>query len=97
VTEGWWAALLVLAAVLLPFDVALRRLDLRRVSAPVAEEPGPPRRLAGDGRLRTGRVGAAEGGTGAARPREAPPGEVREGEREEEPVLASRLLERLRR
>jgi Mg-chelatase subunit ChlD len=99
VTEGWWAALLVLAAVLLPFDVALRRLDLRRVPAPMTKEPGPPRALAGDGRLRTGRVGAAEGGPGAARPREAPrpPGEVREREHEEEPVLASRLLERLKR
>jgi hypothetical protein len=75
-----WGALLVLAIVLLPLDVALRRLDLRRAPLPAprtedVSDPGPRQ------------------ATRAPSPGSDPPGPSSETE----PVLATRLLERLKR
>jgi len=80
-------ALLVLAIILFPLDVALRRLDLRRAQLPLpstegAPDPGPRRAT------RAPPPGEGEG-TGSQGPEPPPP--------EPERVLATRLLERLKR
>jgi hypothetical protein len=79
-----WGALLVLAIVLFPVDVALRRLDLRRAQLPVPRteevlDPSPPRATPTPSQ----REGEGQGSQGP--------------EPEPQPVLATRLLERLKR
>ncbi|MGH9107680.1 MAG: hypothetical protein ACRDZX_17985 [Acidimicrobiales bacterium] len=93
VTRSLWDALAVLALVLLPLDVAVRRLDLSRWEHRAARhrdsEP-PPR---GSDRAPAEEDGGPHGdkrGKGGPSPPPAPSAE-------EEPVLATRLLERLRR
>jgi hypothetical protein len=80
--------LLALAVVLLPLDVALRRLVLARKRpgpAPLEDPSVPPARNAGAARAAPPNGPANEE---AEQPENAP---------EEEPVLATKLLERLRR
>jgi hypothetical protein len=76
--SGW---LLLLAAILLPFDVALRRLVIGRELPVLSEEP------AGGAPSKRSRARQDKNG-----PPQPPP-----AQKEEEPVLATRLLERLRR
>ena len=84
VTQSLAEWLLVLAAILLPVDVALRRLVIGR-QRPLPVDALPTRKS-----------GAQDGdGQGdGKRPAEPPPPPAAE---EEEPVLATKLLERLRR
>jgi hypothetical protein len=96
-TQPLWGALLVLAIILVPVDVALRRLNLsrRQVALPLGADhaTGGPLPATGPG---TGDGGAGGPGDGPGKGRKGGPEPPAGPASEDDQALATRLLERLR-